>query len=136
MKIYEIVITDSKNRLLIPSKIRDLLGIREGMALMLIADPETREIKIIPLADAQANVYQIIITMEDKPGALARVAQVLARYDIDLLSTESRTIRRGDTAVWTIIADLGKQEKMLDKLAEDLRNQPIVKNVEIVKIRR
>ncbi len=136
MKIYEIVIIDSKNRLLIPSKIRDLLGIREGMALMLIADPETREIKIIPLADAQANVYQIIITMEDKPGALARVAQVLARYDIDLLSTESRTIRRGDTAVWTIIADLGKQEKMLDKLAEDLRNQPIVKNVEIVKIRR
>ena len=56
------------------------------------------------------------ITLTDAPGALAKVAGILARNTVDLLSSESRTLRRGRSAEWIIIADISKCTCKLDDL--------------------
>jgi len=136
MKLYEVVVVDSKSRIMIPSKVRDLLGLSSGSILMLIADTETREIKIIPLTDAESRVYQLRIVMLDKPGALAKVAQILANYGVDLLFTVSKTIRREEIAEWSIVADFSKSKVSEEKIMSTLKNLDIVREVKIIRIKR
>jgi len=135
-KLYEVVVVDSKSRVMIPSKVRDLLGLSSGTILMLIADTETREIRMLPLANAESKVYQLRIVMSDKPGALAKVAQALANYGVDLLFTVSKTIRREEVAEWTIIADFSKSKANEEKIVDKLKKQDIVREVEIVSVKR
>ena len=136
LKLYEVVVVDSKSRIMIPSKVRDLLGLSSGSILMLIADTESREIKIIPLTDAESKVYQLRIVMADKLGALAKIAQTLANQGVDLLFTVSKTIRREEIAEWSIIADFSKSKVSEEKIVNTLKNLDIVREVEIVSIKR
>jgi len=121
---------------MIPSKVRDLLGLSSGTILMLIADTETREIRMLPLANAESKVYQLHIVMSDKPGALAKVAQVLANYGVDLLFTVSKTIRREEVAEWTIVADFLKSNVDEGKIVDALKKLDIVREVKIVSIKK
>jgi len=136
LKLYEVVVVDSKSRIMIPSKVRDLLGLSSGSILMLIADTESREIKIIPLTDAESKVYQLRIVMADKLGALAKIAQTLANQGVDLLFTVSKTIRREEIAEWSIIADFSKSKVSEEKIVNTLKNLDIVREVEIISIKR
>ena len=135
-KLYEVVVVDSKSRVMIPSKVRDLLGLSSGSILMLIADTETREIRMLPLADAESKVYQLRVVMSDKPGALAKVAQLLANYGVDLLFTVSKTIRREEVAEWSIVADFSKSEVSENEVVDALKKLDIVREVEIISVKR
>ena len=108
MRLTELVRMDSKGRIIVPMTYRNSFDLREGMYLMLIADTETHEIKIIPFADPTARLVEIYVQLNDMPGALAKVATVLAEKNVDLLSTQSRTLHRGQTAEWNAIADISK----------------------------
>jgi len=136
MKLYEVVVVDSKSRVMIPSKVRDLLGLSSGSILMLIADTETREIRMLPLADAESKVHQLRIVMLDKSGALAKVAQVLANHGVDLLFTVSKTIRREEVAEWFIVADFSKSKVSEGEVVDALKKLDIVREVKIVSIKR
>ena len=90
---------------------------------MLVADLDRKEIRIVPFADPEAKLFELRVTFADIPGALARAATVLAKEGVDLLSTESRTLRRGESAEWVAIIDvsnckLGSNE-LKRKLIED-----------------
>jgi len=135
-KLYEVVVVDSKSRVMIPSKIRDILGLSSGSILILIADTETREIRMLPLADAESRVYQLRVVMSDKPGALAKVAQVLANHGVDLLFTVSKTIRREEVAEWSIVADFSKSKVSEGEVVDALKKLDIVREVKIVSIKR
>jgi len=136
LKIYEVVVVDSKSRITIPSKVRDLLGLGSGSILMFIADTGSREIKIIPLTDAESRVYQLRIVMVDKPGALAEIAQTLANQGVDLLFTVSKTIRRKEIAEWSIVADFSKSKVSEEEIVNTLKNLNIVRGVEIISVKR
>ena len=96
LRMSELIRLDSKGRVLIPQSVREALGFREGMYLMLIADLDRGEVLLTPFADPEARLMEFRIRLTDVPGALARVANVLADANVDLLHTESRTIRRGE----------------------------------------
>ncbi|RSN76221.1 MAG: AbrB family transcriptional regulator [Thermoproteota archaeon] len=131
--IYDFVVVDSKSRITIPLRIRRLLGIREGMKLMITANSSRKEIRIIPLVGVQAKVNKLRVLMADRPGVLARVATILADNNVDLLLTESRTVRRGELAEWVIIADLTNC-KSISELVEEIKKLDFVKEVEISEI--
>ncbi|MEM2739859.1 MAG: ACT domain-containing protein [Candidatus Bathyarchaeia archaeon] len=106
MHKVDIVKLDGKGRILVPIDIRRILGLREGMYLLMVADSERSEIRLTPFVDSRAKLARITVGLKDTPGALARIAGILAGIGVDLLFSESRTIRRGEEAEWIAVADI------------------------------
>jgi len=129
-QLYEFAVMDSKGRIFIPARIRAVLNVREGMRFMVIADLERREIRLVPLADAQSEVVKLTVLMKDVVGALSKVVDALAAAGVDLLITQSRTIRRGELAEWVAVADFSKSELSIEKVVERLSSLDVVKKVE------
>lgn len=113
-----------------PSSIRDALKFSEGMYVMLIADLDDKEVRIVPFADPEAKLIEFRITFKDVLGALARAAAVLAENRVDLLSSESRTLRRGESAEWFTIADVSRCKCKLEELKQKILKEGAVKAVE------
>jgi len=130
MRMSEIVRIDSRGRVTMPSSIRDAIRLSEGMYVMLIADLDNKEIRIVPFADPEAQLVEFRIKLRDAPGALARAATLLAEQGVDLLSTESRTLRRGESAEWFAIADVSKSKFKLEELREKILKEGAAKEVE------
>lgn len=120
MRMTEIVRVDSRGRITMPSTIRDAIKLSEGMYVMLIADLDKKEIRIAPFADPEAKLVEVNITFSDAPGALAKAASILANQGVDLLSSESRTLRRGKSAEWIAIADVSRCKCTLNELEEKI----------------
>jgi AbrB family looped-hinge helix DNA binding protein len=126
----EIVRVDSRGRITMPSSIRDAIKLSEGMYVMLIADLDKKELRIAPFADPEAKLVEINITFSDVPGALAKAASILANQGVDLLSSESRTLRRGKSAEWTAIADISRCKCNLNELEEKIITKGPAENVQ------
>lgn len=120
MRMTEIVRVDSRGRITMPSTIRDAIKLSEGMYVMLIADLDKKELRIAPFADPEAKLVEVNITFSDAPGALAKAASILANQGVDLLSSESRTLRRGKSAEWIAIADISRCKCTLNELEEKI----------------
>ena len=114
-----------------PSSIRDAVRLSEGMYVILIADLDKKEVRIIPFADPEAELVEFRITFADVPGALAKAADALAKQGVDLLSSESRTLRRGESAEWIVIADVSKCKCKLEELERKIVKENIAKEVKI-----
>jgi len=108
MRVTEIVRIDSRGRITMPLSIRDAARLSEGMRVMLVADLNTKEVRIVPFADPEAKLVELRVSLADAPGALAKAADALAKQGVDLLSSESRTLWRGKSAEWIVIADVSK----------------------------
>ena len=120
MRMTEIVRVDSRGRITMPSSIREAAKLSEGMYVMLIADLDKKEIRITPFADPEAKLVELSITFSDVPGALAKSAFILADEGVDLLSSESRTLRRGKSAEWVVVADVSRCKCTLKELEQKI----------------
>ena len=129
MRMSEIVRIDSRGRVTMPASIRDAVRLSEGMYIILIADVDRKEVRIVPFADPEARLVEFCITFADVPGALAKAAAVLAREGVDLLSSESRTLRRGESAEWFVIADVSKCKCRLEELEQKVVEEGAAKEV-------
>lgn len=125
----EIVRIDSRGRVTMPSSIRDAVRLSEGMYVILVADLDRKEVRIVPFADPEARLVEFRITFADVPGALAKAAAVLAREGVDLLSSESRTLRRGESAEWFIIADVSNSKCKPEELEQKVIEEAAAKEV-------
>ncbi|MEM3733025.1 MAG: AbrB family transcriptional regulator [Candidatus Bathyarchaeia archaeon] len=134
MKLAKIVRLDSKGRILIPSSVRIGLGLSKGMYLMIYADLNEKEIRLTPFADPKAKLVNFKITILDTPGALAKVALILAKYGVDLLSSESRTLQRGKIAEWNAIGDISKCKLSFNELRDLLKKEALIKNIQFKKL--
>lgn len=132
-RVYDYVVMDSKGRVLIPSRIRQLLNLREGMVFLVEADVERSEVRLIPLASGP-NIYRVIVKMADQIGALASILNAVAKNGIDILMSRSRTIRRGETAEWEAVLDFSSANVGPGEFAEELRSIPTVLKVEVERL--
>ena len=129
MRMTEIVRVDSRGRITMPSSIREAVKLSEGMYVMLIADLDKKEIRISPFADPEAKLVELSITFSDVPGALAKSAKILADEGVDLLSSESRTLRRGKSAEWVVVADVSRCKCTLNELEQKIVAEGTAKEV-------
>jgi AbrB family looped-hinge helix DNA binding protein len=125
----EIVRIDSRGRVTMPSSIREAVRLSEGMYVMLIADLDEREVRITPFADPDAELVELRIIFSDIPGALAKAANVLAIERVDLLSSQSRTLRRGRSAEWVVVADVSRCKCRLEELEKKIIAEGAAKEV-------
>lgn len=128
MKLTEIVRINEKGEIKIPQKIRDNIGIVEGMHVMLKADIERREISIVPFMTSEADLVEFKITLADTPGALARCATFLSDKKINLVASESRQIQSGEISEWIVVADISKCSSNIRDLCKKLVDEGIAKN--------
>lgn len=131
----ELLLIDRKGRIRVPKSIRDVVGVTEGMYVLLTADVDTRQITIVPFADPSAKLVQIKVAIGDVPGSLAKIAKVFADSKVDLLATESRTIQRGKSAEWVVIADVSKCTYPLSKIKEKMLREGAAKGLVIREFR-
>ena len=129
MRMTEIVRIDSRGRVTMPSSIREAVKLSEGMYVMLIANLDEKEIRIAPFADPEAKLVELSITFSDIPGALAKAANILATQRVDLLSSESRTLRRGKSAEWVVIADVSRCKCKVEELESKIVSGGAAKEV-------
>lgn len=117
---------DGKGRVLLPSAFREALGIRAGENVVVGLDEDNKRLLLFPI---EKESHRILLHLEDRPGALARAAAILARHGVDLVFTESRSTAREKQAVWDVVADCRNTE--LEKLRLALQAARCVKKVEI-----
>ncbi len=129
MRMTEIVRVDSRGRITMPSSIREAVRLSEGMYVMLIADLDAKDIRITPFADPEAKLVELSIAFSDIPGALAKAANILAQQGVDLLSSESRTLRRGRSAEWVVVADVSRCKCTLEELERQIVAEGAAKEV-------
>jgi len=103
-----------------PSSLREAVKLSEGMYVMLVADLDEKEVRIVPFADPEAKLIEFRIAFSDMPGALAKAANILAKQGVDLLSSESRTLRRGKSAEWVVVADVSRCKCKLEEVEQQI----------------
>jgi bifunctional DNA-binding transcriptional regulator/antitoxin component of YhaV-PrlF toxin-antitoxin module len=123
---------DSKGRLLIPSHIRKFLSVDEGTEVIILPDNEKAEARILPLVRDKTAEFRI--TMADSPGSLALIADTLARYNVNVLMSKSRSIVKGKLAEWDLIVDTSGCNGRLEKMKTSILNSSLIKNMEILNI--
>lgn len=125
---FNIVKVDSKGRIIVPFHIRDYLGLREGTE-MLVINNEKRELRILPLLE---NASEVSVIMDDVPGALSAVLEVVSKNSVDIITSLSKTLEKGKTAQWEAIIDIAKC-KDIKKLESELRQIKVVRKAKVGK---
>lgn len=131
-----IIRLDTRGRLVIPTEFRETLDLKEGDEVLMSLDTETNTLIISPIFGNADNLVKIEIEFDDKPGSLAKLAETLAKINIDLVMTESKSFQRGKKARWTIIADMTKCPYGLNEIKKTLLQNHSVVSVSILKIAR
>ncbi|MFX1410774.1 MAG: hypothetical protein ACFFA6_10495 [Promethearchaeota archaeon] len=123
MKDVKIITIDNRGRIVIPLVTRKSLGLTTNTQLMLVSDSEIKEIKITPVGiSEEEKPIKFRITMEDVPGALARIATTFGNLGISLMYGESVIVEKDKTAIWTVISPSPKDitlEELREKLIEE-----------------
>ncbi len=130
MKDVKFLTIDNRGRIVIPMTIRKSLGLTENSQLMLIADSETKEIRITPVG-IKGDSLKFRILMKDEAGSLAKIATTFGNHGISLVYGESLTIEKEKTAMWTVIGPRPK-EMDLEELKEILKIEGDALEVEII----
>jgi len=97
---------DSKGRIVIPKTFRDNLGLSERDNIFISLDEKNRN--IIVSQYKEKKIYQIIIEMKDAPGTLFKLAKIMYENKIDLITTESHSVSRTNSALWRILCAMDK----------------------------
>jgi bifunctional DNA-binding transcriptional regulator/antitoxin component of YhaV-PrlF toxin-antitoxin module len=132
MKEVRILSIDNRGRIVIPQIIRKSLGLTTDSQLMMVADSEEKTIKITPvgLATGEEAPVKIKITMEDIPGALAKIATTFGELGISLVYGESVIVEKDKKAIWTVISPNPRMD--FEELENALREKGDAKKVEFI----
>lgn len=132
IKDVKIITIDNRGRIVIPLVTRKSLGLTTNTQLMLVSDSETKEIKITPVGiSEEEKPIKFRITMEDIPGALAKIATTFGDMGISLIYGESAIVEKDKIAIWTVISPT-PTGITLEELREKLIENGEALNVEVL----
>ncbi|MFP3285867.1 MAG: ACT domain-containing protein [Acidilobus sp.] len=130
-RLTGLVKVDSKGRITIPQTIRESLGIEAGMLVAMLADTEKKEIIVSPIMAENAKVIQIEVTMQDRPGALAKVTSKLSDLKVDIIANRCTSITRREEGECTFIVDISQSSTDVEGIRKALEGLDVVTQVMI-----
>ncbi len=110
--MQELSKVDEKGRLLIPSGIRQAIGLEPGVEVLIGVKGRTAVVS--PVFDKK--VYEMRIIMGDKPGSLAKIAAFLSKEGFDIIMSESRSLERARSAEWDVTGRCSDFSSLVAKL--------------------
>jgi len=131
-----IIRLDTRGRLVIPTEFRESLDLKEGDEILLSLDTKTQTLLISPIYGDPTNLIRLELEFGDTPGCLAKIAQKLAEFKIDLVMSESKSAQRGKMARWDIIADISKCPYSINEIKQKLMQSGLLETMSITKIAR
>lgn len=120
--MQEIAKIDEKGRLLIPSGIRKAAGLEIGVDVLIKLEADS----VLLSAVTEKEIYKMRIVMDDSPGTLARIADLLGESGFDIIMSESRSLSRQKIAQWDIT---GKYAGDLSLLCDKIKGFEFVSDV-------
>lgn len=120
---------DPKGRIMLPKQFRESLGIKNGENVCLEIDKTNERLLLFPI---EKTGRKLLITLKDQSGSLSKVARILANNNVDLIYTESRSVKRKKEAIWSILADFHKTD--IEKIKKELKSLREVIKVSFEKI--
>jgi hypothetical protein len=115
----------------VPKIIQKSLGLTEDTQLMMVADSESKEIRITPVAfEAKQKPIKLKIKIKDAPGSLAKIASTFGELGMSLMYGESAVLEKDKTAIWTVISPT--PEISLEEFKEKLMDEGGAIDVEIM----
>ncbi|MDW5562029.1 MAG: hypothetical protein SA339_02295 [Methanomassiliicoccus sp.] len=114
----------ANNEFEVPKEFLDEVeGLKDGHPLMLVGDMESYVLSVT-LLDPQAKLVRASLVIPDKPGAIARVAEVMQKNGVNMVSLESEVLVFYESMTLDIIADVSaagiSPEKLHSALEETL----------------
>lgn len=125
---------DNRGRLVIPTEFREALQLKDGDELLLSLDEKINALVLSPIAGQPANLIRIEVEFSDAPGSLAKAASVIAKMNLDLIMTESKSFARGKAARWHIIADRSRCPFPDEEIRRTLMQSGLATEVSISRI--
>ena len=127
MRNFNIVRMDGKGRLLVPYHIRELMDLEDGDEFVIVSN-HNGEIKMMPLVKGRSA--EIDMRIGDSPGNLARITEMLAKFNVSIIMSQMRVVEKGHLAEWHALVDTS-EAKDFKKLLKELNGSKIVKSVNI-----
>jgi predicted amino acid-binding ACT domain protein len=97
--------------------------IEDGQPVMMVGDMESYVLSVT-LLDPRSKLVRITMVIPDKPGAIARVAEIMQRNDVNMVSLESEVLVFYESMTLDIIADISgagiEPERLRSALEEAL----------------
>jgi len=85
------------------------------------------ELKVLPLM--KDKTAEISVHIDDTPGSLAKVTDIISKMGIDIIMSQSRILERGKLAEWHAIVDITKC-KDFSKITNHLGHVKSVKKID------
>ena len=104
----------------IVEKFRDIQGLSHGFLRVIFLNNKYLD----------AETINIKIVLDDQPGALHNAATFLYENDFNIIESRSRTLAKGQTAIWEILASK-PQHRDTKKILNDMSSLPYIKKVEV-----
>ena len=130
MKEVRILTLDNRGRLVVPKIIRKSLGITNKSQLMMVADSETKEIKIVPVG-LGGESFKFKILMKDQAGALAKILSIFGDRGISLVYEETIVLEKNKSAICTLIGPKPKNVN-LDEFKQILKDEGDAIDIEVI----
>lgn len=100
MKVSKVTV-DPRGRITIPKMFLDGLGVQENQNLYLLLDENHKSIRLATFEDH--DVYEILITMNDKPGTVAWISTVLYEHHFNIIFLDAYSVAQKKNALWKSI---------------------------------
>jgi len=133
MRIVEFLRVDSKGRVTIPRTVREALNIIEGGYVIMIADLNKNEITLTPGGGGIGKIVELRVSFKDMKGKLAEISEKLVNMGVDQISTNCRTIKKGERAECMFVVEMPENISSED-IEKELLNIDGVEDVLIVPI--
>ena len=90
------------------------------LSLKKVPEMRTPKVKTVKIKSPEKLPKSMKFSNIAYPGSLAEMAAYLAENKIDLLSSQSRTLRRGKSAEWFLIVDTSKSRNDLKSICDTI----------------
>ncbi len=97
----------------------ELKEVKDGQPLMMVGDMDSYVLSIT-LMDAKAKLVRASLVIPDKPGAISRVADILGKHNVNIVSLQSEVLVFYESMTLDIIADISQCDLDTEKLRASL----------------
>jgi predicted amino acid-binding ACT domain protein len=97
----------------------ELKDVKDGQPLMMVGDMDSYVLSIT-LMDAKAKLVRASLVIPDKPGAISRVADILAKHNVNIVSLQSEVLVFYESMTLDIIADVSRCDLDSEKLRSSI----------------